>query len=267
MLQAISRCINDPLSSKTRSPKQFILAISTVFSIKPSPRFKIISPMIPQLVEILERSCENNDILIEIYSLISFISNGCHISIHAFRNAGLKQRLIALLSRHNEKVITEVMHTLCFMCKPTALSSQSCSHNYTYLPSTTLISSDMTPPKNLSNIYILINENVGFFQVSNSEAKRKVYPEVGWSINIGQLGLHCIHYVKGKKTAGRFNAVFPANVPNIPNFLNKIAFHFKECSSLPPGIRERVNTNEDQLTSFQCDEKQDPFSYCVLLSS
>ena len=58
--------------------------------------------MIPQLVEILERSCENNDILIEIYSLISFISNGCHISIHAFRNAGLNQRLIALLSHHNE---------------------------------------------------------------------------------------------------------------------------------------------------------------------
>ena len=256
--QAISRCTLDLSSSKTRSPKQFILAISTVFSIKPSPRFKIISPMIPQLVEILERSYENNDILIEICSLISIISNGCDISIHAFRNAGLKQRLIALLSHHNEKVITEVMHALRFMCKPTVLSSQSCSHNYKYLPSTTLISSDMTPPKNLSNKYILICENVEFFQVSNSEAKRKIYPEVGCSINIGQIGLRCIHCVKETKTAGRFNAVFPDNVANIPNCLNKIAFHFKECLSLPSGIREKVNTNEDQLTSFQRDENQDP---------
>ena len=42
------------------------------------------------IIPILERSYENNDILIEICSLISILTNRCDISIHAFRNTGLK---------------------------------------------------------------------------------------------------------------------------------------------------------------------------------
>ena len=246
------------------SIKTAVWTISQLCSTKPQPKFDLIASVISKVVAKLEISNED-DVLAEICWLLSSLSDGCDSCIQTLLDAGVKSKLLALVSHKEESVVAPALRALrrlvpkeCSLLSDRPKIDRMIRGNECLeIKSTvslpmTMIPSTRRPPKNLSELDIITCQNVEVFQAKSEDVvdclSRSSHEGM---INTGQIGLRCLHCGSTPFAKADCSTVFPGSIGSIAASLRKMAeIHFSHCALTPSTVKEKVDRARRSLEDW-----------------
>lgn len=248
----------------------------------------------------LDENREPNTI-IHCSKILSRLADGCPQTVQALLQLGAKRRLMQLLSHDDETVVVSVLRASRYLVPPkpntstriVTISPIKMSRNNIQQQEAWRLHPVMGPSKaassNLVNVDYLVCQNIEMFQASNQDVSLHNADSCGsGNIEVGQVGVQCIHCVKNSLVRVPCATIFPgkftisisfmenkeceltlllclrrvASLCSIAQNLRQMAwYHFPSCPALPCDLKSRFVQLTTGVHAFERMDALD--QYCI----